>query len=399
MFKFLKTLVVSTLSLSLISVPAVAQIDNAARGLATQSIQQFQQLSNFRPMSIEERCLREGRPFGPGVRIENAAVTPGTGNSLLVASANLSPGYMAWVESISGSVYPRSDGATQPTNPIHWQILQGADAGNRFPQIVLAGILPPTGGSVGPFVQRQVLRPITSNTASFGLAVRNNGSAGNVSFGAGLSLTGCLLTDDMNWSAPRIMMVVGDSTCAGSSGATSMGMWEFKARDYVRTALGKDIRIVLKCLSGTQSNDHAGFDQMGWYDLGPTVAISMWRLGINDAAQGLTPATVAANMVAYYNKRRKLNPTEDIWFFGPTPLLTPAYESNAAAIRAGMQAQVATLQASDGKVHYCNLGTAWTATDATKTSDGTHYPSDTTEALVWNVVKTCFEASGGININ
>lgn len=371
------------LAMAAILLPAqssLAAVDVIARGIAIQN----SSTASLHAMTIEERCNREGVPFSvsnhnypSGTSVASGGVNTG----LTSTSPTFQVGYISYYDNVWASVYPPSGS----TGFSYGQILLSADSGNVFTAPNQFFPIPPGGVITPAFHVGEVVRPVES-TGGFSLAVRNNATGGTATFLGTISVTGCKLTDDLNWSAPRIELQVGDSTCSGTGPTKSSTMWPFIEKEYIRSTVGKDIRLILRCLSGINSTQAESYRAAGWFDVGPDVKLINWVLGLNDATQGVSSGTFVANATAFWNWAHGVWPNAQIWFFGPGPM-NNGFESNAVGLRSALQTWVGTV--SDSHIHYCNLGASFTPTTSGDYSDGTLHPNDTGHALEWTQVQSC----------
>lgn len=202
------------------------------------------------------------------------------------------------------------------------------------------------------------------------LETPNDGSTNYVLTG---TITGWDLTNDLRWNANKMIMGWGDSVMYGQGCATNDGPYMIGLRDWYRTR-GTDVRLVNMAYPGMTSFDLQLVQSQGlWQTESPDLII--YTMGVNDiqsdgggfTSQRQTWFTNAVTSAIAYKKRNY--PSAKMIVCGMTPIFngTGSVQANADTCRT--LAQAAVTAASDPKVYYLNLGTAWTYSDSSNYGD------------------------------
>lgn len=209
-------------------------------------------------------------------------------------------------------------------------------------------------------------------------------------------LNGYLVTDDLNFSADKTILLIGDSRFNGTGPTSKLKNFQWSMLRYFRDTLGVNCRYVNRSLSGACTTDHEQLRQMGRYDELANVDLIYYGVGVNDAGYSVSIGTTNTNLDALIAWKKKFWPNAILVIEGPTPLQVNGSETNAAAIRSSMSSKVAA--ASDAKIKYFNAGTAFDRTvnsyyaSSDPTGQGVHL-SDTGHAAWYAAWKTWYEAA------
>ncbi len=156
---------------------------------------------------------------------------------------------------------------------------------------------------------------------------------------AALTVTGWSITDDLNYSAKKVALFIGDSILNGTGPTKTAKMWAFLARNYLRS-LDHDIRTVLKSAPGATTSDWAAWID-GEYASVERANVIFYSVGVNDAIAAAADATYTANLLAFWNWAKVRYPDTPVIITTPTPLENNTQETKAVALRAAAIAFVA----------------------------------------------------------
>lgn len=330
-----------------------------------------------RLVPIAERVATEGEPYGPSLMAENFTATDG----YFIGNLNLASLSRAWyVESLTFS-----------SNKLAMlQVLLGFNPTQSNLQEVYRVIVSPGQPAVIPvrniFRPHQALTPYTLTPIGAVTARRVLDATPAGSY-MGVSSAGFSIYDDLNFSADKIMLVIGDSILNGTSGLTQKSKsMEWLTRGYFQ-ARGSNLRVINKSISGSTTSDHEARRASGVYDF-PQVDYIHYQLGTNDASV-ISAATAQANLAAMiaYKQRRYPKATMIVW--GSTPRENNTAETALSAIRSAQQAAVTS--AADPKVLFCSLASAFDRTNvanfssADTTGDHVH-PVDSAHAAAYGLI-------------
>ena len=374
---------------SFVPLAAIAFSDDDKNGQAVSAARPLP-VRSFHEMDLYERFAREGEPwttFNHG----SAAIAPGAVNTLVtqVTGGPSLVGKAYWLDNIVVGLGSRCVA----------QVSVQQDASARFSQFVNQFVSQDGGSFVLPV--RRLIRPFTSLNATVMLHVRRlldadglASAAGRDVFGA-LTLNGYALTDDLNFDAEKTMLVLGDSIVNGTGPTRSANMWTFKARDHFK-AQGATVRLVQMANSGSSSSEHESWRQAGRYD-GLDADAVVYAVGVNDAVGAVPPTTYRANLEAFWNHAQNRWPNATVIVAGPTPVENAATHASAELLRAEAADFVA--DASDARLKYINLGTAFSRTDAsyyasTDPAGSRVHPDDDGHAAIAAAFTAAVDAQG-----
>lgn len=203
----------------------------------------------------------------------------------------------------------------------------------------------------------------------------------------GTSATAWTLADSINFDAKKVVLMIGDSTWNGTGPTSVLTCIPFLINKFYRDQPGGDCRYILKAYSGSNSSGHESLRAAGKYEF-PQVDAIFYNLGINDAGQGVSPATRTANVQALIAWKQRRYPKAKLVIFGTTPVQDNATEAAIATMRTADQATVAA--GADPNVLYCNLGASFDRTVGanyvtTDGADGTRiHPIDAGLTQIWS---------------
>ncbi len=383
------------LALSLVT-PAIAQ-DNVARALA---IQAMQKASNdavdsaarsglLRTMPLEERRAREGVPVNASVQGTTASVPVGAANVLAGQLSVPTIGKIVWLDSVTVSA---------DVAGLYFIAVIGADTTAFGPPQAFVRLSPnqPVTVPIKAYL-RQFQGGLDGNVSLF---IRNNSSGAAAVVNATMILNATQVTDDLNYSAARTIMAVGDSTWVGSAfGPTkTSAMLPFMVRDYFND-LGSDARVILKSISGSSTASHEGWRLAGWYDVDYTDML-LYNVGINDAIQGTGTIQYLANLDKFWKWFHARRPNAKMIVFAPGPLEDDTSETNAVAIRTAASGYVSGI--ANPNLIYINLGGSfdrkvtsfYSSNTSTDPVGARRHPSDAGHAAEMVKAKAALQALG-----
>lgn len=295
------------------------------------------------------RLMVEGEPLNSSTfQGTPQAVATGTVNTSIVsATATPSIGKCAYVDTITASL----DGSALA------QVILTGDANSRFPGFTAQAVI---AAGVPWNIKVNGLLPGFQFVGGAALNVRNNLTAGSVSYRGAVYVSGRVLTDDFEYDAPYLMVCAGDSTINGVGPTKTSAMWPFVFKRWL-TDQGYRTRVVLKSRSGSTSTDHEAWRTAGWH--GSVIgkpAIGVYNLGINDAVTAISSATHLANVQAYWDWWQAAYPNAPLIILGPTPLENNTSEAAAATYRTAVAAWVTT--EANAKLKFADPTDLWDRT-------------------------------------
>ena len=350
--------------------------------------------------SLLERLAREGEQlalYGSG---SVTGLTPGTGYNSTVASTAALPivGKIVWLESVTVSM-----ATTSPNNAS--ALLQiNIGAPSLFSGIYTNFVLQ-SGGSITIPV-RQFLRPAMINAGTISVSIRQlnvdgSASASTVVY-AGINSIATKVTDDLNFSAPKTILVAGDSTTNGTGPTATANMFPFRFKQFLQ-GKGVDARIVLKSVSGSTTSNHEAWRLAGYYDVARPDLI-FYDVGINDAGAGVAVGDVSTAGTYVYNLNKFVSsmssrwPGEKIVVLGVKPLENNTSEALAVLYRAAASTYVTGL--GNPNVKYTNFGAAFDRTAgltfyaSSDTAGQRVHENDNGHAALENVLESAWPGYG-----
>lgn len=228
------------------------------------------------------------------------------------------------------------------------------------------------------------------------------GGDGVTSINSSAIVSGIRMTADLNFSAKKVMMWIGDSIVLGSSmggssyssylnTATSVSPLDhfaFQARNKLQTK-GVDCRLVIKAMGSHTSKQMGYWIKQGWFDIDQCDCI-FYQLGVNDATLGTTDAEFTAEINRLIDFRDRKFPNAKIVLVGDTPLNNSTSEARLAQLRT-IKASFAN---SGIKIYYMDLSSSFDKTTLTNytSSDGIH-PNIASNLLVGNVISSWIDTN------
>lgn len=220
-------------------------------------------------------------------------------------------------------------------------------------------------------------------------------STNTTSVRVSLGLVGNLVTDDFNTTADYIIDLWGDSILFGTGPTQEKNLIAFLIRNYF-TGKGNNVRHRNNAVSGSTSSNHDIFRQVGYYNRQPA-KIHFVMLGTNDINAGTSATVTSANIVNIASQLLATDQTCKVVIMAIPPVNNSTKDAASTVTSNQIQSDLATLatslgltlnpaytQANTGRLYYiAGTRTAWTFSDATKTTDGTH-PNDTGAPLMFN---------------
>jgi hypothetical protein len=174
--------------------------------------------------------------------------------------------------------------------------------------------------------------------------------------------SGWRITDDLNLTARKSILWVGDSILRGSglTGGVAAGkdMYSFITKEYLNLQ-GFDYRLINRAVGGASSvNSELWRVQDRLTTQSPrNVGIVFYNMGANDSAD---PATYTTNLTTFVQWALMKFPTALIIVLGPTPAENNTTEAGLVTIRGNASSYVSGL--ANSRVKYLNLGTAFDRT-------------------------------------
>lgn len=287
----------------------------------------------------------------PGLIAKNGAILTGT-----VQLARIGAGKGAWVEEICVT----SSGGC----PLAWanNLLTGSFSSFQTNGVeIMYGELPFDGGSVTQKVQRFLYE---GSTLVLSFIAVETGRRPRIS----VTARGISFTDDYNWDAKTIAVMIGTSIDGGFMGidpATSINYTNewihmYQVRDKMHDA-SKSMRIINKAVVGAESDMWRKQVQSGAFG-GINYDLLIVNLGINDVLAGsnITTTQFEANLKKFIVHRNRFRPGASIIFMTPTPTDT-AVRSGIGPYRTSVAtvANDATLGGTARNVYLCDVFAAW----------------------------------------
>jgi lysophospholipase L1-like esterase len=247
----------------------------------------------------------------------------------------------------------------------------------------------------GPFMSRSYG---TTGTAvgSWGMTIRTNLTGGSVNYVGSLSVIGWRLTDDFDFTAPKVAMFVGDSLLNGTGPTATPKMYPFIFKSYLNS-IGQRVRVVLKSISGTTAEAHETYRAGGYHDINQCDLI-VYQLGVNDAVSAVSGTTFTNYLTLFWNWASKRYPTAKMLILGVPPLENNTSEANAATLRTAAANYVASVNSS--RLAYINLGGSFDRTLGTTvyassdTAGSRLHPNDTGHAAIAATLQTGWASLG-----
>lgn len=177
-----------------------------------------------------------------------------------------------------------------------------------------------------------------------------------------LGVIGYRFTNDLNFTAQKTVLMIGDSICKGSLGVRNSfngsDIYPWKVRDYFKSK-GQDTRLVNKGAGGRTSTDGRAWMLQQFYDI-LNADLILWNFGMNDVTGGFGAGkqqTYSDNIDAAIAWKQGKYPNAILLMLGPTPAQENTREAALEIARTIVEQRVAN--AADEKVMYLNLGDAF----------------------------------------
>lgn len=201
-----------------------------------------------------------------------------------------------------------------------------------------------------------------------------------------ISVSGYAFTDDLDFSAPRKMLVLGDSLLDGTGPTVRDNFMPWKIRRYYSDK-GIRLRMINGSISGSTSQAHELFRQGGIYDH-DQIGLIVYQLGTNNAVQAIAASQSTSDLNAMMAWKKIRHPDAQMIVLGPPPAENATTESNLVGIRSALSAAVTA--AADPKVNFKSLAGAFDSTLGTTVYVSTDpagsrlHPNDTGIGYEWN---------------
>lgn len=335
--------------------------------------------------SFEEFLVREGEPASWVNANAGGAIAAGTGTVNVAIATAQGPaliGKAVLIEEISASL----------SAPGIAQIQIAASADTRFPGFLKQAVITATAVS---FKVNLMVRGLLNGNSNVTLNVRNNMTAGSVDYYGAVSASGYRITDDLDLSAPKVVMFAGDSLLNGTGPTKTATMWAFLFKKKLRD-LGTRARVCLKTVSGSTTGEHEAMRAAGYHDIAK-VDLGVYALGVNDAGAAVADATYLVNLTAYWEWFSKRYPLATLVVCGVPPLENNTSETRAAGLRTTASTYVASI--ASPRLRYINFGTAFDRTVSsnyvgTDTPGSRVHPNDTGHGAMATLFNAAWEAFG-----
>lgn len=300
------------------------------------------------PPGFHERLIREGDPLYIATVGSSSTVPTGTQNQGIATATG--PGLIGkavYIEEVTLSL----DKAAYA----QWQIAASADA--RFLGMLKQMVVQP---GVISIPVKQLFRGFNAgNNCNIVLSIRDNLTAGDVTYRGGIAATGWRITDDLDYDADLTMLVIGDSTNNGTGPTSTATMYAFLLKAWLLANYGLRLRVVLKAISGSTSSDHEKWRKAGWHDV-DHADIILYAVSINDAGSGVSDGTYTGNLDAMWSWVRQRYIGAKMLVLGCTPLENNTSEARAVGLRAAAAAYVSSQ--SSPRLKFTDLGSIFDRT-------------------------------------
>lgn len=283
-------------------------------------------------VDLMTRMMIEGDPLSASAfQGTPVATATGTINTTIVSSPSTPTiGKCAFVETITASL---DTAATA-------QVLITGDANSRFPGFTAQVCI---GAGVPVEIKVNKLFRGFQYVGGATLAVRNNQTAGSVSYRGAVFVSGTALTDDFDFDAPYTVLYAGDSTINGTGPTLTAAMYPFVLKRWLADQ-GYRSRVLLKSRSGSTSADHELWRAAGWHSgVVGKPALGVYNVGINDAITAVSTSALLANVQSYWSWWSETYPNAPLIVLGVTPLENNTSEAAAAGYRTAVSAWITSV--------------------------------------------------------
>lgn len=335
-------------------------------------------------MSLQERINIEGRPFSSGSFVEAATWT---------ADGSLSAGFTA--PGMTQAWYVDTITVTCNKNArvqIEFNVT-GLGGNDEFLWQVQTSPGVPIVLKIGQIVRPAVTTFSSGNAGQ--VKIRNVYDADKTGVNLMAYAAGWRLTDDLDFSAEKVYVHIGDSITGPGTGITNKAkQYDWQVLNYFKDK-GVSLRMLNMSVSGSASTLHESRRSLNAYEWAQADLIG-YSLGMNDAGQAIPAATYKTNVKNMIAWKQARHPSATMIVFGPSPAENNTTETALAAIRTA--ASEAVTEAADSKVKYCNLGSAFDRTVSSNyassdTAGSRVHPSDAGHAAIFNVIKTFIDTN------
>jgi len=335
-------------------------------------------------MSLQERLNTEGRPYSSGTFIEAATWTTDGSVSAGFTAPGLTQAWYVDTITVTCSKNARVQIEFNVTglggnDEFLWQVQTspGIPIVLKIGQIVRPAVTTFSTGSAGQVKIRNVYDTDKTGTNLMAYAA------------------GWRLTDDLDYSAEKVYLHLGDSiTGPGTGIVTKADEYDWKTLEYFR-AQGSSVRMLNMSVSGSASTLHESRRSLGAYNF-PQADLIGYSLGTNDAGQLIPTATYKTNVKNMIAWKQARYPNAKMIVYGVTPRENNTVETACALLRTA--ASQAVTEAADSKVFFCDLGSSFDRTVTTNyattdtAGDRTH-PSVVGHTAVFSVISAFLTAN------
>jgi lysophospholipase L1-like esterase len=336
-------------------------------------------------MSLKERLNTEGTPYNGGASVINATYTtdgsvsagfgaPGVTRAFAVDTLTVTCNRSARVQI---SLYETGIGGNDQQM---WVVQTSPNVPIIIP--VHAIVRPVNTGLGGNAVGTAKIREIYDGGTTTGVNLFAYAS-------------GWAIADDLNFSADKVYLHLGDSITAAGTGITDKRYgYDWQTLAYWKDR-GSSVRMINKSVSGTTSTFHETRRAGGAYDF-PQLDVIGYSLGMNDAGQSIPTATYKTNVKNLIAWKQAQHPNAKLIVYGATPAENDTTETALVALRTAASEAVA--EASDSKVKYLSLGGSFdrkvSSNYASSDTAGSRvHPSNNGHAGIFAAIKTFLDAN------
>lgn len=305
----------------------------------------YERIARLQSMDLIERCAREGEPWMG--RATNTATFDGVTDNLGLGT--LTPprvNKIVFLTSFTVSCNQSIDGqfAIGGANGTEQLVWRGNILKGQAVTVPCKMMLPSWLSSVASFTCRLTITP------------ESNSLAGS------LALTGYKITDDLNFSASKVVLAIGDSLLNGTGPTKTANSWVVKLLAKMKEQA--DVRLINMSVSGSGTANWEEMIDGGRLDAVQQADVILYAVSVNDAGAGTTAAAYRARLEKLLAWKNKKFPNALMIIYGTTPLENSTSHSNAETLRA--EAADFVSDTNSPRLKYCNLGAAFTRTDSTK---------------------------------
>jgi hypothetical protein len=337
----------------------------------------------------EKIMFREGQPMALTARTSAAVAVTGSTPQLICTALSTLPFGMVWF-SQSVLIGLNNPGMIDLRLPV-----AGPPDSTGTPTFVP---MYHPGGLINVPLEHLV-RPyydIAGSHRAYELRVLDTLTGGLVNYQGSVTAFGYSVTDDLDFDAPKVTMVAGDSISIGTITTRGADLWPLRFKDRLQ-GVGVRSRIVLKGINGSTSAQHDSLRRSGFHDISQC-DLFFYALSVNDAQAGTTGPTYTARLQAFWDWFRLRYPGAKMVVLGATPLENNTWHANAEVLRAAAAAWVAGVN-NPNQLAFINLATAFDRTvsanfAASDTAGQRLHPTAAAHGLIADLLWTGWQGLG-----